>query len=111
MNGYQVTYTIQAEEDLRSIYEYIAFTLLEPGVAKRQAQRIMEAVGTLNQRPSRFRLYEKEPWHSRGLRVLSVNNYLILYVPSKETKIVTVVRIMYGGRDIEAQLEESELIE
>lgn len=108
MTVYKVMYAFHAAEDLRSIYEYIAFTLLEPGIAKKQAQSIMEAIGKLDERPMRFRLYEKKPWHGRGLRVMPVNNYLVFYIPSKETGIVTIVRIMYGGRDIDAQLEQTE---
>lgn len=36
MSEWKVVYTEQAERDLRSIFEYIAFSLLEPEVAKNQ---------------------------------------------------------------------------
>ena len=39
MNGWKVAYTEQAEEDLNGIYEYIAFSLHEPEIAKKQAKR------------------------------------------------------------------------
>lgn len=64
----------------------------------------MDAVAKLNQLPLRHRLYEKDPWHSKGLRVLPVDNYLVFYLPVEAQKIVVVVRIMYGGRNIEEQL-------
>ena len=31
-------------------------------------------------------------------------DYMVLYIAQKKTKIVTVIRVMYGGRDIERQL-------
>ncbi len=60
---------------------------------------------SLDQMPDRFRAYEKEPWKSRGLRIVPVDNYCVLYIPDKETGIVTIIWIMYGGRDIETQLK------
>ena len=55
----------------------------------------------------RYRLYEKEPWKSRGLRVLPVDNYVLFYIPNEEDKVVTVVRVLYGGRNIEKELKEN----
>lgn len=104
MNAWKVAYTEQAENDLRGIYEYIAFSLLELEIAKRQAKRIMEAAAKLNEMPFRYRLYEKEPWHSQGLRVLPIDNYLVFYLPVEDKETVVIIRIMYGGRNIEEQL-------
>jgi len=33
-----------------------------------------------------------------------VDNYCVFYIPDHETKVVTVIRVMYGGRDMEAEL-------
>jgi plasmid stabilization system protein ParE len=52
----------QADTDLRGIYEYIAFTLPEPGIAAGQLERI--------------------------------------------EKSIPIIRVMYGGRDIDAQLKK-----
>jgi toxin ParE1/3/4 len=51
-------------------------------------------------------LYKDEPWTSKGVRFIPVNNYVVLYLPDEEKQIVNVVRIMYGGRNISNQLEE-----
>ena len=56
--------------------------------------------------PERFRTYEEEPLHSRGLRIMPVDNFVILYIPDAKRGIVTVIRVMYGGRDINAELWE-----
>ncbi|QGU00414.1 Death on curing protein, Doc toxin [Candidatus Syntrophocurvum alkaliphilum] len=101
---WNVVYTEQAEQDLRSIFEYIAFALLEPEIAKNQSRRIMDAIAKLNKMPKRYHLYEKEPWYSKGLRVLPVDNYLVFYLPVESKTTVVIIRIMYGGRKIEEQL-------
>ena len=57
--------------------------------------------------PEKHRLYEKALWFERGLRIMPVDNYLVFYIPDKDKAIVTVVRIMYSGRNIETQLGKS----
>lgn len=104
MSQWTVVYTEQAELDLRRIFEHIAFPLLEPETARNQLQRIMDAVTNLNEMSMRYRHYEKEPWHSKGLRVLPIDNYLAFYLPMESKMVVAVIRIMYGGRDVEEQL-------
>ena len=102
---FEVEISDQAEADLRGIFEYIAFTLLAPENATGQLDRLENGILSLEQYPMRYRAYEKEPWHSRGLRVLSVDNYVVLYIPNEETKVVTVIRVMYG-RNIDKELKE-----
>ena len=33
-----------------------------------------------------------------------VDNYLVLYIPDDDTQVVTIIRVMYGGRDVDTQL-------
>ena len=101
---WEVFYTEQAETDLRNVFEYIAFTLLVPETAKKQVQRIMKEIAALDNMPFRYKLYHKEPWKSRGLRTFSIDNYLVFYMPDEEKNTVSIIRIMYGGRDIEKHL-------
>lgn len=103
---YRINYSAEAKQDLRDIYSYIAFELLEPDTASGQTQRIMDTVLTLNEMPMRHTLYEDEPWHSLGLRYLPVDNYVIYYLPDKSTHSVDIIRIMYSGRDAKNQLKE-----
>ena len=101
---WNVFYTEQAENDIRSIYEYIAYSLLVPNAAKKQTKAIIEEVNALETMPLRYHVYDKEPWKSRGLRYFPVNNYLVFYLPVEEQNTVVIVRIMYGGRNIEEHL-------
>ncbi len=104
---FEVAYSAEARQDLRDIYEYIAYELLEPQAASRQTERILKAVRSLEQMPMRHRLYEEEPWHSQGLRVLPVDNYLVFYLLDEIIATVSIIRIMYGGRDIDKQLNDN----
>ena len=107
---YAVITTDQADADLRGIYEYIAFELLSPDNAARQLGRLEEHIVGLEEFPEKFRYYEKEPWHSRGLRVMPVDNYLVIYIPDNDAGIVTVIRVMYAGRDVDGQLKEHTVV-
>ncbi len=101
---YEVRLTTEAENDLRSIFEYIAFELQSPQNATGQLDRLEQSIMSLDQMPERFRVYEKEPWHSRNLRIMPVDNYLVFYIPNHRELTVKVMRVMYGGRDIPKQL-------
>lgn len=94
----------QAIKDLRGIFEYISFELMSPDNAAGQLDRLEDAILKLDHMPERYRRYDKEPWLSRGLRVFPVDNYLVFYIPDKELHVVTVIRVMYGGRDIDSEL-------
>ena len=59
MTSWEIVYTQQAESDLRSIYEYIAFTLFEEKIANNQVNRMMDAINGLDEMMFRFKLYEK----------------------------------------------------
>lgn len=86
---YEVIITDQANADLRGIYEYITFELLSPDNAAGQLDRLEEHILGLEEFPEKYRLYGNEPWHSRGLRVMPVDNYLVFYIPDKDTGSVT----------------------
>lgn len=106
---WNIVYTAGARCDLRDIYKYIAYELLVPETAARQTQRIMKEIRALDEMPMRFRLYEEEPWRSKGLRFFPVDNYLVFYLPDKTKNTVSIIRIMYGGKDIRRQLSDTEM--
>ena len=101
---YEVEVSEQADSDLRGIFEYLAFELQALENASGQLDRLEEQILSLDTIPERYRKYEKEPWKTRGLRVLPVDNYVILYIPDSDKKVVTILRVMYAGRDIDNQL-------
>ena len=101
---YEVELSEQADSDLKGIFEYISFELQSLENASGQLDRLEEQILSLDTMPERYRKYEKEPWKSRGFRVLPVDNYVVLYIPDSDKKVVTILRVMYAGRDIDNQL-------
>ena len=113
---WKILYSARAKEDLESIYEYIAYDLYEPDTAADQVRAIMNAISNLDEMPMKYRQYDVEPWASKGMRIISVGNYVILYLPEENRprgiqldpdREVNIVRIMYGGRDIANQISEN----
>lgn len=103
--NYRVTLTEQAYSDLKEIFKYIAVDLQAKETATRQLDRIEKAILSLDTMPERFRLYDRPSWRERNLRIMPVDNYLVFYIPDNATNTVTIMRIMYAGRDIDEQLK------
>ncbi len=106
--NYSVVLTPQAQTDLIEIFKYIAVDLQSLQNAAIQLSRLEKAIASLDQMPERFRVYDKAKWRERNLRIMPVDNYLVFYIPLHDNCTVTVLRIMYGGRDIDRQLENLE---
>ena len=98
--NYKIRLTAEAEKDLRGIFEYIAFDLQSVQNAVGQLERLERGIVSLDHMPERFQIYEKEPWRRRNLRTMPVDNYLVFYMVNQEKRIVTIMRVMYGRRDI-----------
>lgn len=103
---YEVSLTEGAKADLREIFKYIAFALQSPQNAAGQLDRLEEAILSLDEMPERYPIYDKKSWNDRNLRIMPVDNYLVFYIPQNDRKTVRVLRIMYGGRDIDRQLKK-----
>jgi len=102
---YRVLLAEQAKRDLRGIYEYFAFTRLEPRLGKKIKQRIVEKLKSLNEMPHRYPVYQDEPWKSMGLRQVFAGSYCVFYLVTENR--VQVTRIMYGSMDLSAALSET----
>jgi len=79
--------------------------LLKPEIAAKQIQRIEKCILSLEEMPERFRTFKKEPWYSRGLRQVPVDNFIVFYIPKTMDKTVNIIRVLYGGRDIDEQFK------
>lgn len=100
-DSYKVGYSVDTLDDLREIYAYIANELLVPETVVAQLGRIRKEVHSLDFMPARYALVEWEPWHSMKMHQLPVDNFNVYYLLDDEERAVTVVRVFYGGLDIE----------
>ena len=97
--SWKINYSEKAFNDLKAIYEYIAFELSVPNTASKQVERIMDSVKALDRMPFMHPVYPEEPLKSREIRFFPIDNYLVWYQPKEKEKSVNIVRIMYSGRD------------
>lgn len=104
---YCVRMTEQAAADLRSFFEYIAYDLLAGQNALAQLDRLEQAILSLEEMLERYHRYERKPWKGRNLRMMPVDRYLVFYIPQEDKQSVTVLRVMFGGRNIPARLKET----
>lgn len=104
---YKVTYSPQALSDLKDIYAYIAYSLRAVPTAKNQIDRIRKEIRSLATMPERYPAVEQEPWHSYGMRRVAVDHFVVFYTVEKERLAVTIIRILYGGMDLDAVLQET----
>lgn len=105
MSKWKVVLSPDFKTEIRGIHSYIANTLLVPETAIKQIKRIMDATKSLVEMPLRNPLYEKEPWKSRGLRKLIVDNYVVFYWTNETSQEIVVLHVLYGGRNISNFLE------
>lgn len=103
---YSVIVEPQAAADMQGIYRYIAKELLEPQTALELLDRIEKSILGLVALPFRFKKYEHEPWSSKGVHIMPVENFVVLYVPNKEKGEVHIIRVFYGGMDIDEQMKK-----
>lgn len=96
--SYSVNISMQADKDLRAIYEYIAISLMSPENAYAQLLRLEASIESLDTLPKRFSIYKND------IRFMPVDNYLVFYMVDDCTKVVSILRVMYGRRDIENKL-------
>jgi len=103
---YTVVYTTEARDDLSEIYAYIAYDLGAPEAAEGQVNRIRAEIRTLDSMPARYEAVHWEPWKSLNMRRIPVNRFVIYYAIDEAQRTVTIVRIFYGGRDVENIIKE-----
>ena len=107
-DSYNVSYSVDALDDLREIYSDIANELLVPKTAVAQLGRIRRKVRSLDFMPAHYALVGWEPWHSMKMHQLPVDNFIVYYLVDDEKRAVTVARIFYGGRDIKRIINSNE---
>ena len=101
---YQVHLTEKEEQDIRDIYEYIAQVLMAPMNASSFFNRIAETVLSLNEMPERHQVY-KIGGDGEEIRFLITGNHIIYYWADMSAGQVNVIRILYGGMDIDKELD------
>ena len=83
---YEVKLTAQAIGQIEETVQYISKIL-------------QSAIKKLDAAPSRYPLTEEEPWHTKGIRRMPVQNFLVYYLVDEEEKAVWIAAVIYARRD------------
>ena len=105
--SYRTSVLLSTTKTKIAIFDYIAYELLSPGYAAGQIERIMRAVRSLEDMPMRHSVYREEPWKTKQVRFLPVDNYMIFYLPKDDSCTVNIIRIIYGDHDMKRQIKET----
>jgi len=105
---YRIVYSPQALEDLKDIYAYISEELQVPDTARNQVNRIREKIRSLDFMPMRYAIVDWEPWKSMKMHKIPVDNFIVFYIVDMNSMTVTVIRIVYGGRDLQGITTQKE---
>lgn len=99
MDSYRIIITPDAEYDLIELQNYITDVLLSREIAKRYIHTIRTEISSLSEMPARHKPVDNEPWHSRGIRKIMVNNFFVYYRIDEEQKKVFILNVIYARRD------------
>lgn len=101
MTEYGVFYSPAALDDLQTIYAYIASHLCNHIAASAQVARICKEIRDLSYFPLRYERVGWEPWQSMNVRKFPIDNFVVYYTVNEADKEATVLRIFYGGQNVE----------
>ena len=99
MDKYNVNITNTAFEDLKSIALYIKDELKDPVAAGKLIAKIKKRIFSLDISPCRHRLVRDKIFARQGYRLLYVENYIVFYIVTEESKRVDVSRVLYARRN------------
>jgi len=102
--NYKVKITRQAITQIEEIIHYISYELLASEAAISLLENMETIIDSLSSMPDRIAVIEEEPWHSEGVRKISVKNFLIYFWIDEENKKVQITAVIYKKRDQMKQL-------
>jgi toxin ParE1/3/4 len=99
---YKVDVSMNAKDDIRSIYAYIAFALLSPMNAEKMLKKIQKAISSLETFPEGFPNYTNLEKPNQNIRFRRVENYKIIFDIDHTGQKVTILRVLNSkqGSDI-----------
>lgn len=98
---YSYNFTEKAERDFDEILRYISFDLANPIAAQNLGRKIFEKIDIVRSFPESCAIVENEFLSDKTVRKLLVDNYIIYYKANHDKKIITIIRIVYGKRNLD----------
>lgn len=102
---YSYRFTQMAEQDLDEILQYISVDLCNPIAAQNLGRKIFEEIDAVRVFPASGALVNNEFLADKTVRKLTVDNYVIYYKAHYEEKVISIIRIVYGKRNLDETLK------
>lgn len=103
---YAYCFTEKAEQDLDEILRYIAVDLDNPIAAKGFFEKVFDKIDTVRCFPESGALVDNEFLADKAVRKLLVDHYVIYYKVFYDQKMLYIVRIAYGKRNLDEILRQ-----
>lgn len=102
---YSYRFTEKAEQDFDDILRYISVDLANPAAAQNLGRRMFEQIDMVRAFPDSGAPVDNEFLSDKTVRKLSVDNYIIYYKAHYDEQIISVIRIVYGKRNLDEILK------
>ena len=99
LKKYNIVITKDALEDIEDTFDYISEILFEPMYAKRIQKSLLLKIRSLETMPKRNAVIDTEPYKTRGVRILLVENYKVFYIVDEEKEMIYILNVLYKHRD------------
>ncbi|MDO5785827.1 MAG: type II toxin-antitoxin system RelE/ParE family toxin [Eubacteriales bacterium] len=106
---FQYQLSQKAEADLDDIVSYIAIELLNPQAASDFVDKLQKVIDEACSFPESGSPVNNEFLSSTKVRKKLVGNYIMYYLPVMDEKMVYIVRIIYGKRNMDEILLQLDL--
>ena len=106
---YQYRLSQKAEADLDGIVSYIAVELSNPQAASDFVDKLGKVIDEIRSFPESGSYVNNDFLSNTEIRKKLIGSYIMYYLPVKEEKMIYVVRIVYGKRNMEEILRELDL--
>ena len=106
---YNYQLTQKAENDLDGIVSYIALELANPTAAANFIDKLLSGISGICHFPESGSVVINDYLPSFGVRKIVVNNYIVYYLPNHDEKMITVLRIVYGRRNMDEILSQMDI--
>ena len=101
--GYRLTK--RADSDLDEIVSYIAVELANPQAASDFVDKLQDNIEEARSFPENGSLVSNEFLQVENVRKKLVGNYIMYYLPDTKGKIIYILRIVYGKRNMDEILK------
>lgn len=102
---YSYRFTEKAEQDFDEILRYISVDLANPTAAQNLGRKMFEQIDVVRAFPDSGAPVDNEFLSDKSVRKLLVDNYIIYYKAHYDEKIISVIRIVYGKRNLDEILK------